>query len=400
LENPRTSAAVAATPAARPAPRGRGGLAGSLLRVILPLSLLPFVLFAVLVLLNVELNIAVAVAAVALVIGLLGIILATRRATAPLQSLADAASGLASGEMTAPLSAGQPGEVGQLAGAFNHLSAELRGVYDSLDSRVEARTRQLATAAEIGRASASILTAEDLLARSAELIRDRLGYDHVLIFLLDESARSVVLSEAAGPAAESLKATGLRFALDSTSLLGWVASNRQPHAARRVDYDELFTPIDLLPDTRSEAGLPLRVGDRLIGVVAAHSRVPNAFDASELEVLQSLADQIAVALENGRLFTRQERVARLEQQVAALTTRLHASLTLDAILENAAQDLGRVFGASKVVVRLNPEAEGLLSAHSAVKAGALAEAAPPSNGHTAAPNGHDHSAEAETGPSA
>ena len=221
-----------------------------------------------------------------------------------------------------------------------------------MDSRVEARTRQLATAAEIGRAAASILTAEDLLARSAELIHDRFGFDHVLIFLVDDNARSVVLSEAAGPAAAQLKAGGLRYALNSGSLIGWVASNRQPHAARRVAGDELFTPNDLLPETRSEAGLPLRVGDRLIGAMAVHSRAPDAFDASELEVLQALADQISVALENGRLFARQESVARLEQQVAALTARIHGSLTLDAILENAAGDLGRLFGASKVVVRL------------------------------------------------
>jgi GAF domain-containing protein len=164
--------------------------------------------------------------------------------------------------------------------------------------------------------------------------------------------------------------------------MGWVASNRQPHAARRVPGDELFTPNDLLPETRSEAGLPLRVGDRLIGAMAVHSRAPGAFDASELEVLQALADQISVALENGRLFTRQERVARLEQQVAALTTRIHASLTLDAILDNAAGDLGRLFGASKVVVRLYPESGGLLTTASAQAADG--------NGHAKAPRGNGH----------
>jgi nitrate/nitrite-specific signal transduction histidine kinase len=387
LPNPRTSAAVAAPPAARPTPRGRGGLARSLLTLLLPLSVLPLALFVLLIYQQVDLNTAIALAITAMVITMLGIVFVIRRITVPLQSLTEVAMGMAGGDLTSTISITRNDEVGLLAEAFNRLSGELRGVYESLDSRVEARTQQLATAAEIGRAATSILTAEDLLARSAELIRDRFGFDHVLIFLVDDGARSVVLTEAAGPAAGQLKANGLRYTLDSGSLIGWVASNRQPHAARRVASDELFTPNDLLPETRSEAGLPLRVGDRLIGAMAVHSRAPDAFDASELEVLQALADQISVALENGRLFTRQERVARLEQQVAALTTRIHASLTLDAILENAAADLGRVFGASKVVVRLHPEAESVLTAPSAKPSNG--------NGHAAAPNGNGDAAEDE-----
>lgn len=394
MDNPRTSAAVAATPAARPStPRGRGGLARSLLAVLLPLTVLPLALLALLVYFQVAFNTAIAIASGAMVISLLGVFFAIRRITMPLRSLTDVATAMAGGDLASARLAGltsRNDELGQLAEAYNRLSAELRGVYENLDSRVEARTRQLATAAEIGRAATSILTAEDLLARSAELIRDRFGFDHVLIFLVDDSARAVALSEAAGPAAGELKARGLRYALDSGSLIGWVTSNRQPHAARRVAGDELFTPNDLLPETRSEAGLPLRVGDRLIGAMAVHSRAPGAFDASELEVLQALADQISVALENGRLFTRQERVARLEQQVATLTTRIHASLTLDAILENAAGDLGRLFGASKVVVRLYPESESLLTTVGAKPADG--------NGHAPAPNGNGHAAEDQSEP--
>ncbi len=391
MDNPRTSAAVAVKPAARPSTsRGRGGLARSLLAVLLPLTVLPLALFALLVYRQVPFNTAFAIAVGAMVISLLGVIFVIRRIAMPLQSLTEVVTGMATADLAPAKLVNRKDELGQLAEAFNRQSAELRDVYENLDNRVEARTQQLATAAEIGRAATSILTAEDLLARSAELIRDRFGFDHVLIFLVDDSARSVVLSEVAGPAAAQLKAHGLSYALDSGSLIGWVASNRQPHAARRVAGDELFTPNDLLPETRSEAGLPLRVGDRLIGAMAVHSRAPGAFDASELEVLQALADQISVALENGRLFTRQERVARLEQQVAALTTRIHSSLTLDAILENAAGDLGRLFGASKVVVRLYPEAESMLTGPGAK----LADG----KGHALAPNGNGHAAEDPSGP--
>jgi GAF domain-containing protein len=93
-------------------------------------------------------------------------------------------------------------------------------------------------------------------------------------------------------------------------------------------------------------------------------------------VLQVLADQLAIAIENGRLFARQERVAQLEQQVAALTTRIHGAQSLEAILNNAATELGQMFGARKVVVRLTPEPDA--------RAGDSATAAMP---ETTAPNG-------------
>ena len=236
-----------------------------------------------------------------------------------------------------------------------------------------------------------MFSAADLLGRSAELIHDRFGYEHVLIFLLDETGRMAVLSEAAGPSGEALKAIGLRAAVGSESVIGWVTENRQARVVGHTGSETLDAPSGLLAGTRSEATLPLRVGDRLIGALDVHSRAPNAFSAASVEVLQALADQISVALENGRLFARQERVAQLEQRVAGLTARIHSSLTLDAILENAATELGHVFGASKVVVRLKPEAESLLAGPAA--APAVTPAAPLPAGKPGNGNGNGHALE-------
>jgi uncharacterized protein YigA (DUF484 family) len=137
----------------------------------------------------------------------------------------------------------------------------------------------------------------------------------------------------------------------SNSLIGWVTANKQSRIALDVVGDEIYFQNELLPDTRSEAALPLRVGDRLIGALDVQSRSLHVFNQSDIEVLQVLADQLAVAVENGRLFSRQERVA-------ALTAKIHASITVDAILENAAAELGQVLGARKVVIRLSPETQG------------------------------------------
>jgi GAF domain-containing protein len=134
----------------------------------------------------------------------------------------------------------------------------------------------------------------------------------------------------------------------------------------------------------------LRVGDRLIGALDVQSRALNAFNPADIEVLQVLADQLAVAIENGRLFARQERVAQLEQRVAALTARIHGALSLEAILNSTATEVGQVFNARRVVVRLAADAAPDKSLEPANPAPAdgpptQPERLPPNGGHAAAP---------------
>ena len=297
-----------------------------------------------------------------LLVSTLGVLFFTRQLlTGPLRTLTHGALRLAGGDLNAMVAVRRQDEIGVLADAFNRMAAELRGLYQDLESKVEARTQQLEAAAEIGRAATSILSTHELLARSVDLIRDRFGYYHVSVFLLDDSGRWAVLEESTGEVGQELKARGHRLAVGSNSLIGWVTANRKPRIALDVASDEVHFRNALLPDTRSEAALPLRVGDRLIGALDVQSRSLNAFNTSDIDVLQVLADQIAIALENGRLFARQERAAVLDQRVANLTARIHRSLSLDAILESAAAELGDAFGARKVVVRLTPEAQPALA---------------------------------------
>jgi GAF domain-containing protein/HAMP domain-containing protein len=330
-------------------------------------------------------GVLVAIALSAVVISALGVIFFTGRITGPLQSLTEVAMRMAGGDLTTNVKLNRNDEIGLLAEAFNSMSAELRGLYQDLEAKVEARTQQLATAAEIGRAATSILSTDDLLRRAVDLIRDRFGYYHVSVFLLDRTGSFAVLREATGEVGAKLKASGYRLTVGSNSLIGWVTGNGRSRIALDVGGDAVYFQNDLLPDTRSEAALPLRVGDRVIGALDVQSRALNAFNQSDLEVLQVLADQLAVAIENGRLFSRQERVAQLEQRVANLTARIHGALSLDAILNNAASELGQMFGARKVVVRLEPEMEPAHQAPSRPPS-ASGEAEPPSSngGHAAA----------------
>ena len=305
-------------------------------------------------------SVLIAVSLGAIGISVLGVIYFTRGITQPLHSLTEVAMRMAAGDLTTAAPVKRRDELGLLAEAFNTMGAELSGLTQDLERRVEARTQQLATAAEVGRAATSILSTDELLRRTVELIRDRFGYYHVSVFLLDATGRWALLSESTGAVGAQLKARGYRLGVGSNSLIGWVTGNRRPRIALDVGGDEVYSRNELLPDTRSEAALPLRLGERLIGALDVQSRSLNAFNQSDIEVLQVLADQIAVAVENGRLFSRQTLIAELEQRVASLTAKIHAAITVDDILTTASSELGQVFGARKVVIRLAPEAEGAL----------------------------------------
>jgi HAMP domain-containing protein len=302
-------------------------------------------------------TIFIVIIALAVAASTVGVIFFTRRLTRPIEALTEGALRLAGGDLTGQVSIERNDEIGLLAQAFNSMSAELQGLYRDLERKVDERTRQLAAAAETGRIITSILGAEELLARTVELIRDRFGYYHVSVFLLDESGECAVLRESTGEVGARLIAQGYRLAVGSNSIIGWVTAHRQAHLASDVSEDPYHLKNELLPETRSEAAVPLRIGDRVIGALDVQSRDPHAFTQADVDTLQILADQIAVAIENGRLFARQQRIVQLEQIVSTLTAKIYKSLTLDSILESAAVELGRALGARRAVVRLKPAPE-------------------------------------------
>jgi len=295
--------------------------------------------------------------AAAAVVSVVGVFIFTRRLTGPIQELTDSALRMASGDLNAQTFLRRNDEIGLLAQAFNSMTTQLRDLYSGLEAKVEDRTRQLAAAAEVGRAATSILDIDELMARALELIRERFGYYHASIFLLDDAGEFAVLRESTGEVGKLLKARGHRLAVGSNSLIGWVTANRQARVASDVGKDPFHFKNELLPDTRAEAALPLRLGDRVIGALDVQSRQSEAFKPSDLEVLQILTDQLAVAIENGRLFGRQQRLAQIEQLLFEFAGKIHQSPNFDTILENAALELGRVFGASKAVVRLKREGQ-------------------------------------------
>jgi GAF domain-containing protein len=175
------------------------------------------------------------------------------------------------------------------------------------------RNTQLRTAAEVARDAAAIQDVEKLLRDVVRLVSERFGFYHTGIFLLDDAGRHAVLRAASSAGGQRMLARGHQLRL-GMGLVGHVAEKGEYRIALDVGQDAVFFDNPDLPDTRSEIAVPLQARERLIGVLDVQSREANAFGDEDVVVLQTLADQIAVAISNARLFQQAEESLEAERR--------------------------------------------------------------------------------------
>ncbi len=191
----------------------------------------------------------------------------------------------------------------------SQINRELETLRATLEQRIaertrdlERRTNQLQAAAEVGRVAASILDVDRLLAEVMQLLHDRFDLYHVAFLEVDSSGQWAEYRAGAGPGWQRLQQERFRLQVGGLSLIGWCIANAQVGVNQDVRATEsIHFPHPLVPDTRSEVALPLIVRGQVIGALSVQSDKPHAFDRETIDVLRTIADQIAVALDNARL---------------------------------------------------------------------------------------------------
>jgi GAF domain-containing protein len=164
------------------------------------------------------------------------------------------------------------------------------------------RSERLQTAAEVSRAASSILDASQLIETSVNLIRNQFDFYYVGLFLVDEAREWAVLRAGTGEAGRIQLKNNHKLKIGGESMIGWCVQNRRARIALDVGQEAVRFQNPHLPDTHSEMALPLVSRDEVIGALTVQSTERGAFSPEDITMLQTMADQLANAIQNARLF--------------------------------------------------------------------------------------------------
>jgi signal transduction histidine kinase/nitrate/nitrite-specific signal transduction histidine kinase len=283
----------------------------------------------------------------------------TRSLTRPLARLDAGAQALARQEFDYRVGASGRDEVATVSRAFDEAAAQLAELYAGLEEMVWERTdelqrraMQLETNLAVGQRLASILDLDTLLNEVVELIKARYGYYYVGVFLLADSGETVTVRAGTGQAGQTLRQQGFSLTADEASLVGWVAKHRRLERIDNVAEDKRYVYLEIVPETRSELALPLAMGKRLLGVLDIHSNQVAAFRLDDLPVLQSLADQVAIAIQNAFLYQGEQTRRRLAETLYQVGRSISSTLDLKDVLTLTLDHLIEIVSYDRAAVML------------------------------------------------
>jgi GAF domain-containing protein len=234
------------------------------------------------------------------------------------------------------------------------ISTQVAGTIYNARLLEETRNRalQLQTAAEIARDISGSLDLGELLNKAVTLIRERFNFYHAAIFLIDSQGEFAIIREATGEAGTQMKRAGHKLKVGSKSIVGYVTGSGEPLIVNDTNRDATYYANPLLPETRAEAALPLRVGQRILGALDVQSVQPYSFGEVDISVLRILSDQMAVAVINSELFADTQEHLSQHRLLHHVTTAAASGTTLEEALNSAVQGLQVTLGGDRVSILL------------------------------------------------
>ena len=211
---------------------------------------------------------------------------------------------------------------------------------------LQRRNDYLAASSEIGRLVTSTLDLNTIFTRTVSLISERFGFYFAAIYTIEETGFNARLQEGTGNAGEKMKALKHSVVVGSASVVGKVAESGESLLVNDTDSEPLYHPNPLLLDTRSQVAIPLRIGMRIVGIIDIQSTQTYAFTKDDISVLQSLADQVAVAIDNARSYELSQQLIKDLREVDQLKSQFLANMS-----HELRTPLNSIIGFSRVILK-------------------------------------------------
>jgi GAF domain-containing protein len=181
-------------------------------------------------------------------------------------------------------------------------------------AQIQKRASQLETIADVASSVATLQDVNELLPYITQIISERFDFYHAGIFLISDDREYAVLRAANSEGGQKMLARKHKLRVGKEGIVGFAVDQKRARIALDVGTDAVYFDNPDLPATRSEMALPLMIGENVIGVLDVQSEQSNAFSHEDIKVLSTLANQVAVAIENARLFQQsQEALKELDR---------------------------------------------------------------------------------------
>ena len=295
--------------------------------------------------------VAMIIAAATIAMGTGAAVFLFRQITQPLQLLGDAVEQMQEGNLEQTVTITNPTEFTQLADGFNRMAMQLRDLVDTLEVQVANRTVAIETSALVGRQISTILDESELIKAVVEQVQAAFDYYHVHVYLLNEEADSLIMAGGTGEAGQTMLSHGHRIPVGK-GLVGQAAQTNTAVLVPDVSQDENWLANPLLPETKAEAAVPIAIGDQILGVLDVQHNIVHGLAQADVDLLQSLTTQTAIALRNARTYTATQEQVEQETRLNTINQKIDAAQSIEEVMQIAVRELGQVLGAEKTAIRL------------------------------------------------
>jgi GAF domain-containing protein len=242
-----------------------------------------------------------------------------------------------------------------LGSAFNKMAEQVRNSITNLEQRVAERTRALTATTEVSRRLSTIMDRDTLAKEVVNQLVTTFGYYYAHIYLLDKENNHLEMVGGTGEAGRIMLARGHAIPM-GLGLVGRAAETNQIVLAPDVTKEAGWLPNELLPETKSEIAIPIALGNEVLGVFDVQHNVVNGLSEQDASLMQSIASQVAIALQNAKAYVEAQQSAERETLVSHISQQIQNTTTIEEALQVAVRELGLALKADRSAVQLSLQA--------------------------------------------